>query len=431
MEKQKNRRPAPLPFIVVIAILVAGGILALLLFNGPLASSEDKSAKAFEKAREECKKLLRQENYEEIIELFDSVSDYPQAQAEIKRQLKDHMIAAVKEKDAKRIAPIYHAFLQHKELLAVAHDALMEGVNAIWADPSDGDFPMLYQDMVQEGLYLEELDAYCMEKAQDALQRFDQSDGLFWISLLSYSEAHMEKLQSFADELTNTFLEQGEYEKAQMLFSDLEYVGLKRENAAAMFLEAAYALMDRGEYAPARDLLQELQITKQPIFDLQAQFTLRLAFQHIYIENGQFAEAEKYAKSFAGDTRQKLMEVLLQYTADGKLIAAMEAAVLNRMDMEAAGTAWKEILDKELELLRPYRNSYFVDEDMKQLLVDYMDAVDGQRKTLYWEQNAEAEAYWQQMEDKRLATLQTLARDYGFGEGNENLQTLLDQYQNG
>jgi hypothetical protein len=309
----------------------------------------------------------------------------------------------------------------------VAHDALMEGVNAIWADPSDGDFPMLYQELVQEGVFLEELDAYCMEQAHDALQRCNLSDGQFWISLLSYSETHMERLQSFADELTNTYLEQGEYENAKRLFGRLEYVGLKRENAANLLLEAAYALMDRGEYTHARDLLSELQINNQPIFDLQAQFTLRLAFQYIYIENGEFAEAEKYAKSFAGDTREKLMEVLLQHTADREFIDAIEAAVLNRMEMEAAGAAWRAILDKELELLRDYRNRYFVDDTMKQLLVDYLDAVDGQRKTLFWEQTAEAADYFQQMEDKRLATLRTLARDYGFGEGDERLQNLLNR----
>jgi hypothetical protein len=425
--EERKKKPVPLPLIVLVALLVVGVILAVVLLQGPLADAGNQGEMALEKARKECASLLKEADYSGVAELYDSVSEFPQAQGEIKRQLKDHMLAAVKEKDAKRIAPIYHAFLQHKELLAVAHDALMEGVNAIWADPSDGDFPMLYQELVQEGVFLEELDAYCMEQAHDALQRCNLSDGQFWISLLSYSETHMERLQSFADELTNTYLEQGEYENAKRLFGRLEYVGLKRENAANLLLEAAYALMDRGEYTHARDLLSELQINNQPIFDLQAQFTLRLAFQYIYIENGEFAEAEKYAKSFAGDTREKMMEVLLQHTADREFIDAIEAAVLNRMEMEAAGAAWRAILDKELELLRDYRNRYFVDDTMKQLLVDYLDAVDGQRKTLFWEQTAEAADYFQQMEDKRLATLRTLARDYGFGEGDERLQNLLNR----
>ena len=425
--EERKKKPVPLPLIVLVALLVVGVILAVVLLQGPLADAGNQGERTPEKARKECASLLKDEDYAGVAELYDSLSEYPQAQAEIKRQLKDHMLAAVKEKDAKRIAPIYHAFLQHKELLAVAHDALMEGVNAIWADPSDGDFPMLYQNLVQEGLYLEELDAYCLEAAYHALQTRYASDALSWIELLTHCEACMEKLQSYADELVNTYLEQGEYDKAQLLFSVLEYVGLKRENAAAMFLETAYVLMDRGEYTHAKELLQELEITNQPNFDLQAKFTLRLAFQYIYIENGEFAEAEKYAKSFAGDTREKLMEVLLQHTADREFIDAIEAAVLNRMEMEAADTAWRTILDKELELLRDYRNRYFVDDTMKQLLMDYLDAVDGQRKTLFWEQTAEAADYFQQMEDKRLATLRTLARDYGFGEGDERLQNLLNR----
>ena len=425
--EERKKKPIPLPLIVLVVLLVVGVILAVVLLQGPLADAGNQGEMALEKARKECASLLKEADYSGVAELYDSVSEYPQAQGEIKRQLKDHMTAAVNDMDEKRIPAIYNAFPDHKNLFDAVHDALMEGVNAIWADPSDGDFPMLYQNLVREGLYLEELDAYCMEKAHDALRRFDQSDGSFWISLLSYSEAHLEKLQSFADELVNTYLEQGEYDKAQLLFSDLEYVGLKRENAAAMFLETAYALMDRGEYTHAKELLQELEITKQPNFDLQAKFTLRLAFQYIFIENGQFADAETYAKSFAGDTRERLMEVLLQHTADREFIEAIEAAVLSRMEMEAADTAWRTILDKELELLRDYRNRYFVDDTMKQLLVDYLDAVDGQRKTLFWEQTAEAADYFQQMEDKRLATLRTLARDYGFGEGDERLQNLLNR----
>lgn len=424
--EERKKKPIPLPLIVLVVLMVVGVILAVVLLQAPLADAGNQGEMALEKARKECASLLKEADYSGVAELYDSVSEYPQAQGEIKRQLKDHMTAAVNDMDEKRIPAIYSACSDHETLFSVVHDALVEAVDAMWDAPSYNDFLILYQRLAREGVYLEELDAYCMEMAHYCLQT-NRTRARFWIELLSYNEAYLEQLQAFADELVNTYLEQGEYVKAQFLFSDLEYVGLKRENAAAMFLEAAYALMDRGEYTHAKELLQELEITNQPNFDLQAKFTLRLAFQYIYIENGEFAEAEKYAKSFAGDTREKLMEVLLQHTADREFIDAIEAAVLNRMEMEAAGAAWRAILDKELELLRYYRNRYFVDDTMKQLLVDYLDAVDGQRKTTFWEQNAEAATYWQQMEDKRLATLRTLARDYGFGEGDERLQNLLNR----
>ena len=426
MEERKQRRPAPLHWIVLGVLMVVGLVLAVVLRNGPMAEPDNQAEKALEKAREECASLLMNEDYAGVAELFDSVDDYPQAQAEIKRQLKDHVQKLVQEREAKDLIEACRALQENEALFPVVEKGLQEGVDGLYQD-SVREFMIFFQELVAENFTLEKLDAYVLNYIRERLEAGAFDDAGDYYHLLDHCQTCVAERDRLYEEKFIQLMEAGDYQIADYFHGKIRNLGMDDTLMAQMLLTYALEHLDQGDYVTAQQLLYVLRDCKHPLFSLDAQFALRLATLYVYMEEGDFAEAEKWARSFAGDTREKLLEALLQHTADGLLIPAMEDALRTRLDLEAAGTPRREMLDKELELLRLNRNVYFVDDDLKQLLMDYLDAVDGQRKTTYWEQNGEAEAYWQQMEQKRLATLRTLARDYGFGEGDERLQALLGQ----
>lgn len=313
MENHKKQKKVTL-LSVLLAILMVGGIL-LVLLNGPLASSEDKAAAALEKTSEKCKTLLRQENYEEIIELFDSVSKYPQCQAEIKQQLKAHVSAEVKARDAKQIPKVYGAFQNTDVLFDVVMEGIREGAEWLYND-SYADFMIFHQALTEELFYLEDLDAYVMRYIFEQLDIGDYTFAGTYIHILDHCEVCSVEVVRQIEERMVAFLQNGQYENASILYSYMRYWDMKEDVVGPLVLDCANSILEDDPFN-ARYLLQILKDNKHPVYDLDAEYNYRLATMCIYIKEGKFAEAEKYAMSFAGQIREKLLEVLQNSRPNG------------------------------------------------------------------------------------------------------------------
>ena len=431
MEERKQRRPAPLHWIVLGVLIVVGVVLAVVLLNGPLASSEDKAANALEQTKEQCQKWLKKEKYEKLPKLYDSVSEYPQAQAEIKRQLREHVFQIVEGLDVNRFPAVCNALDEHAVLFDVVIEGMKQGTSKL-IEESYPDLMIYYQELRDAQFHLEELDACILDffwsnlkpDAEKIYGHFDH-----YLPILYHCPSCKAKLEQMVYDKIAYFLEMGEYEDAYFYCGMMDYWDMEWEPSFDMLKECAYDLFEQGNYVDAKYLLQQLRDSQLPIYDEDAQLTYRLSVMYIYMETYQYAEAKAWAMSFFGETQEKLLEVLQQYTADGKAMADLETAVLKRMEMEAAGADKLEILDWELELLRSYHSSYFEDENLKQLVVDYLDAVTRQRKFLLWDQESRERYdiyyHWHLQEANRRLTLDTLHRDYGFGAENAELLALL------
>ena len=430
MEGQKNRKPAPLPIIVLVVILVTGGILAALL-SGALASREEKAADALKRAKTQCEKLIRQEKYEKLPKLYDSVSEYPQAQAEIKRQLRDHVFHLIVGLDVNRFPAVCNALDEHAALFDVVIDGMEKGTSKL-IEESYPDLMIYYQDLRDAHFHLEELDARILDffwnnLKPDAEKIYDDFD--HYLPILYHCPSCKAKLEQMVYDKIAYFLEMGDYETAYFYCGMMDSWDMEWEPSFDMLKECAYDLFEQGNYVDAKYLLQQLRDSQLPIYDEDAQLTYRLSVMYIYIETYQYAEAKAWAMGFYGETKEKLLGVLHQHRSDDKVLLDLETAVLKRMEMEAAGTEKLEILDWELELLRHYRSGYFEDENLKQLVVDYLDAVTSQRKVLLWDkesrQRYDTYYHWYLKEANRRLVLETLHRDYGFGAENARLQSLL------
>lgn len=306
-ERKKMSRKA-LVLAVLAAVLVAVGLLAILLAN-----PQKRAEKALEKTTEACKTLLKKENYEELPALYASVSKYPQCQTEIRRQLARHVEKAMLDCDEKRVPKVYRAFSPEDELFDVVHGAIMTGAEKLYGG-SYADFMIFHQALTAEQFFLQELDRYVLDYVREQVEKKDYTFASTYIRIVYHCETCLAWLQQFHEDKMAAYLEQGQYEDATLLYSHMEYVELKDDRVGAMWLDCAYARMDEGKYADAQYLLYGLRDRQHEVYDLDAQFALRLATLYVYIESGDLARAREWAESFAGQTREKLLEVLEKYT---------------------------------------------------------------------------------------------------------------------
>lgn len=302
MEKWKNRKVVTLLLIGLVAILLVGAILMML------PSSKEKAAAALEDTREQCEKLLKQENYEKLPKLFDSVSEYPQCQAEIKQQLQEHVAAAMMDCDAQRIPKVYGAFRNTQVLLDVVMEGIREGAVKLYED-SYADFMIFHQMLTAEKFCLEDLDAYVMRYILEQLDVPDYTFAGTYIHILDHCEVCAPELVRQVEQRVSAFLQNGQYEDAGVLYSYMRYWDMKEDVVGPLVLDCAEGILEADPFN-ARYLLQILKDYKHPVYDLDAEYHYRLATLCIYIKEGKLTEAENYAMSFAGQTREKLLEVL-------------------------------------------------------------------------------------------------------------------------
>ncbi len=312
MEERKKMSKKTLLLMALAAVLVAVGLLAIL-FSGPPANPAKKAEKALEKTGETCKMLLKKEAYEELPELYASASKYPECQEEIQRQLASHVQKAMLDCNEKRIPKVYRAFAGEDVLFDVVCAAIMEGAEKLYTD-SYIDFMVFHQALTAEQFCLQGLDQYVLDYVREQVEKKDYTFASTYISIVYHCDACLAWLQQFHEDQMAAYLEQGQYEDASLLYSHMEYVELKDDRIGAMWRDRAYELMDEGKYADAQYLLYGLRDRQHEVYDLDAQFTLRLATLYVYIEAGDLVQARKWAESFAGETRDKLLEVLEKYT---------------------------------------------------------------------------------------------------------------------
>ena len=311
--RAKKKRRLPLPLIVLLAVLVAGGILAGLLLSGVFASEEEKAEKALEQTKEQCTELLSKERYEELSELYDSVSEYSECQDEIRERLKNHVVDTITGQNAQRFAKVYRVFPETDALFEPVHTGMHEGVEKLCVDGCEN-FMIFHQKLAEIDFFLEELDDYVIDYIRDMLEVNDYTFAATYFHILDHCQTCVIRRQQLYEEKMAAFLASGDLESADLVYGQMRYLEMDEQRAGRIFLDYANGFMEQENYAAAKYLLQILRDGKHPLYNLDVQYTYRLAVLHVYIEEGRLADAEKWANSFAGETRDKLMEVLLNYT---------------------------------------------------------------------------------------------------------------------
>lgn len=311
--RDQKKRWLPLSMIVVLTVLVAGGILAGLLLSGVFASEEEKAEKALEQTKEQCRALLSKERYGELSELYDSVSEYSECQDEIRERLKNHVVDTITGQNAQRFAKVYRAFPETDALFEPVHTGMHEGVEKLCVDGREN-FMIFHQKLAEIDFFLEELDDYVIDYIRDMLEVNDYTFAATYFHILDHCQTCVIRRQQLYEEKMAAFLASGDLESADLVYGQMRYLEMDEQSAGRMFLDYANGFMEQENYAAAKYLLQILRDGKHPLYNLDVQYTYRLAVLHVYIEEGRLADAENWANSFAGETRDKLMEVLLNYT---------------------------------------------------------------------------------------------------------------------
>lgn len=419
--------------IVLLACVLIVGLLAGLFISGCSAESKpeddtQKIAEICEKTEKKCINLLKNGDYDRLPALYDSVSAYPEAVALLDQKLKVHVATAMENLDHAQVVRIYNALSDVQAINAVVQEGMREGADRIWED-SYIDYMVFYQALKRENLHLELLDEYVRGYIVEQLERDDYTFTFTYFDLITHCEECMTAVHDAFLARMKLFLFQGEYDMAGLVYHFMSLYEMDITQASQTLHDYAYELMEQEKYADAQECFYMMRDEKDPLYDQDAQYMLRLSTLHLYLLDGQFDTAKDWVDMYAGQTREKLLEVFLEYSADRKVIADLETALLVRMDMAQSGATDREQIDAELEALRQYRNIGFYDETLKQLVMDYLDAVEEQRDALYYDQNGrdyyKYYYYWNLETAKSYMILDTLHRDYGFASDNARLQALL------
>ena len=373
-----------------------------------------------------CKKLLRKHKYSEVAALYSDVADLSVAVLEVEEQVRAHLLKEVDEFDVQTVVEICAQLGQVEAVHTIVQEGFEEGAPFPWWTPNN-DHVVFWQQVRQQGISTVVVEQYAFRRILENLEEKDYTNAMMYIDMLAHNEERMEEVRKVIIQKMEAFLQAELWADADILYSRISDLEIRR--LSELIHDQAYALMEQGRYEESQYLFYIMRDSKDPLYDLDAQLSLRMVTMHVYMLNKQYKEARTWAHTFAGETRQKLQEIFLSYSGDQHILADLETAVLNRLAMIEAGASPREQVDAELEALQQYRNVVFFDEALKQLVVDYLDAVREQRSSLYYDQSGR-EYYqyysrWHLNEAKRYQVLEQLSRDYGFAAGNAQIQALL------
>ena len=422
----------PLHVIAIIfsaTLIVTAVILCIFLSR----SSQDDtthsklSQEAVEKAVKQCQQSLRDSDYSQVIELYKTMDSYPDAVEQLDQTVSKHILYIL-DKDAVETVTLCRAFQNDEKLFAV----VLESIKAyITPKQDDRHAQILYfhSALASEALYIDCLDQYIYEYFLQILEDDQHHPDFQFLERLQHNAAIVAQIHTAIEQKMNRLLQQKQYDYVQHLYSDSHIWNVELKRISQMIHDHAYALMEAGAYTDAKQLFYQLRDCKDPLYDLDAQYMARLATLHIYLLDNQFHAAKEWVNTFTGETKEKLMEVFLTYSADRKIVADIESAILAQMALAEAGATAKEQLDTQLSHLRKYRNLGFYDDTLKELVMRYLDAITEQRDALFYDQNGrdyyKYYYHWHMETAKQYQILDVLHRDYGFASDNTQLQSLL------
>ena len=453
MEKKK-RRFNPILFVIIplVLILIAGAALtglglsrnakyekALeLLDDGQITDAiaihqelgqyKDLDVQICDAAASHCKKLLEKGEYEKVPKLYQTVSAYPESAERLNQPVRAYAETALLDYDAETVVSLWESFAQDENLRALLQDQIAASAPAMFEE-SSGDYMYFYQLLMEEDIRLDALDACVAEYLCRNIRERDYTDVYTYYHILPQDSAAMEQVyEAFVDNAKD-FLDQNNYAYVMEMYSWMQSFDAKIEDVSQQIYDHACVMLEQQQYGSAQDYFYLLSNNNDPWYREDADYMYKLSLLQYYIANRWFEDARYLVDRYAGETHEKLLAALMEHCGDQTAIADLEAAILARLALEETDASDQMLLDAEWEILHKYRDMYFYDQNLWNLMMDYMDALDHQSAALDF--NLGSAAYydyyfhWYLAEAERCQILDRLHQEYGFGKDSEQLQSML------
>lgn len=375
----------------------------------------------------ESRTYLRRYEYDKLRDLYEKNMDQPETVAELNEEFQDHIQQRLQYWDYRKLAEACKAFQTLEPVHQMIEKTIVDYMRTHW-DEAYMDVLVFYQKMQQRGVTLDGMDAIMEEYIRSLLAGsvYDHQTAAQYMELLTHNSQRMNAVFETIVGMLESYLLEKDYDSADLLHSTFQQL---RAWFDPILLKKAYALQAQEDYEAAQSVLYILRDSQSTFFDSDAQYLLKEVTLRIYLQDAQFMLAKQWVQSFAGETRQKLRLVFLEYSADEKIVADIENAILSGMDLAQTDATPRQQLDAMLAILRKYRNIGCYDEKLQQLAVDYLDALEEQRDALFIDQSGR-DFYryyyqWHLQLAKQYTVLDALHQDYGFGNSDPRLQSLL------
>lgn len=399
--------------IPVLVVLIVAGIFIGIAAN---KSSQYK----------EAMRLLDDGDIDEAVAIHQELGDYKDLETQICDAAADEFEDLMDDASYKKAIRVYAAAAGYPDAVQSMNEILQEHVEDLVKDYSYDAIQDLYDRIVKEEVAVELVSQLLAQSAQNWLDDGNYYDVMELYGLLSEQAEAVAKLEELLGQKFTELLSENYYD-ADYLYDVLKDHEIELEAVYSALYDQACTWLENGEYYDAKDLFEELGDYKDSVAKIE-EIRLAQAMEDLqyYLDNEWYSSAWSLVEEYEGTIYDELLAVYLTYCGDGTFIADLEAALKARMAAtEVEGATYEDVINAEWELLEKYWDLPFYDERLGELADMYLQALEDQEDTLWYNDDYEFTYYWNMAAAERYAVLDLLHEEYDYAATDTTLQEVL------
>lgn len=345
-------------------------------------------------------------------------------------QVAEHLDTLLSDRDYEEMLLMREAFSEVEAVHAMILDQINAGADRLWKKDQYSTLEF-YKELMDEKIYLDAMDKNITKWICEMIDYQSYWEALNYCELIAHSDKCLADVQAALIADAKKCMENYEYWAVDNLYYTMLDFDQDMEPLKKAIYEHACALLEQGDYEVA-----ELYFELLGDYEDCAEKLEEIAFMEVvetledYIEYGWYYDAKWLVNSYSGEWYERLLEIYLSYCGDETFLTDLETALLERAAAVENGASYQELIDIENAYLSKYWNMPFYDEDLQDLVFNYLYALDDQEDDVYnYEKDYydyyEFIYYFALSSASRYDVLDQLNTYCGFGSGNAQLEVLL------
>lgn len=357
---------------------------------------------------------------EEAVEIHGKLGDYKDLGEKVVEVAIDEFDNELDDNEHKKAMKIYAAVVSYPEAIEEMDSKLEKYVSKQLRNYNIDTVRSLFERAEKEEVAVDKLSACIAESAEELLENYEYYSFAEIYDMLSEQDSAVAAMDQLVIDRVTELMDESVYDAINLKNSLADY-GVVVEGVQAAMYEKGKEMMDAGEYNDACDVFYSLS---QNEYEDSANLYAECNLQY-YLVNEYYSSAKSYVDEFEGEQYEHLLAIYLTYCGDTTVIEDLEAAVKARLELEAADADYQALLDAENSYLEKYENMPFYDSSLEDLVDDYLYILYYQQYYLNYYSDYWYLPYYIGQYDADRYSILTLLADYGFGEGDSELQAIL------
>lgn len=413
----ENANPAPKKNKKALILGIGIPALVILLVVGILIGISVYKSSQFKTALE----YLDDGDIEEAVEIHKKLGDYKDLKDAIVDASVDEFDNELDDNSFKKALKIYAAVADYPEAIEEMDSKLERFISKQFRNNDLTIIQDLYAKAAKNDAALDRIAGFVAEASKDLLKNYEYYYFVEIYNMVSDQKDAVAAMDKIVIERIKILLDENVYDVISLNDALRDY-GIQIDGIQSAMYNKGMEMLDDGNYDDASDVFYSLsQCNYEDSFTKYAECNLRY-----YLINEWYDSAKSYIDDFDGEVHESLLAIYMSYCADATVIQDLEAAVKERLELEASGADYQALLDAENSYLEQYNNMPFYDSELENLVNDYLDYLYYQQYYVDNYRNLwQLPYYLGQYDAQRYEVLTTLNEFYGFGEDDPELQAII------